>query len=74
MKKNNVHDLKKMDTADLQKQLQQAQSEMGNLIIAKNTAKLSDLKAVSKKKRDIAQMATVLNQKLMLERLEKVNA
>ena len=74
MKKNNIAEYRKMDSADLKKQIKQFRLELNSLLIDKNTGKLTDLKVANKKRHEVAQMFTVLNQKVMLENLEKNNA
>ena len=46
--------------------------EIAELILDKNMNKLKDIKSIGKKKRDIAQILTVVRQKQMLEELEGV--
>lgn len=74
MKNNNIAEYKKMDSPDLKKHIKQLRVELDNLLIQKNSGKLSDLKVANKKRHQIAQMFTILNQKVALEKLEKNNA
>ncbi len=74
MKNKDFAEFKKMESKDLTKKIAEARLELDKLIIQKNTGKLSDLKVISKKKREIARMATIVSQKMILARLESNHA
>lgn len=71
MKRNDLVEIKSLDTKALQLRVSDLKKEIDDLIIDKNMNKLNDLKAISKKRRDVAQISTIINQKLALEKLEK---
>lgn len=71
MKRNDLVEIKSLDTKALQLRVRDLKKEIDNLIIDKNMNKLSDLKAISKKRKDVAQISTIVNQKLALGKLEK---
>ncbi len=71
MKKNDLAEIKKLETKAIKERVLKAQFEIKNLILDKNTGKLTNLKAVKSLRKDLAQLKTVLNQKLVLEKLEK---
>ena len=64
-------ELKNMDNKALLLKVMQAKKELADLILDKNMKKLKDLTAVSKKKKDVAQMLTVIKQKQLIGQLEK---
>lgn len=70
MKKNDLVQLKELDVRALQSKSKDLKKELGNLILDKNMNKLNDLKALSKKRRELSQVFTILSQKLMVEKLE----
>ncbi len=71
MKRNDLVEIKNLTIKDIAKKVKDLKNEVLSLVIDKNSKKLKDLKVVSKKRRDIAQMLTVMKQKTLLEGLEK---
>lgn len=71
MKKDQFNNLKGMDQIGLTKQVRELKAEIADLVIDKNTKRLKDLKQISKKKKEVAQIMTVIKQKQLLEQLEK---
>lgn len=71
MKKDKFNNLKGMDQISLTKQVRELKAEIADLVIDKNTKRLKDLKQISKKKKEVAQIMTVIRQKQLLEQLEK---
>lgn len=71
MKKDQFNSLKGMEQSALAKKVKELKLEIADLKIAKNTKKLKDLKQISKKKKEVAQIMTVIAQKSLLEQLEK---
>ncbi len=71
MKKDQFSSLKGMDQLGLAKKVKELKLEIADLAIDKNTKKLKDLKQISKKKKEVAQIMTVIRQKQLLEQLEK---
>lgn len=70
MKKSELGEIKKMETKALIEKIKQAKKELVDLKFDQNLGKLKDKKQVYKKRKDIAQMMTILKQKEMLEQLE----
>ncbi|MBI3485748.1 50S ribosomal protein L29 [Candidatus Daviesbacteria bacterium] len=70
MKKNDFLEIKNLTIENLLKKIKVSKQEVADLILDKNMNKLKDLKSVLKKRHEIAQMMTVLNQKKLLEKLE----
>lgn len=73
MKKTEFAEIKKMEIKPLILKIKSIQKEILGLILDKSTAKRTNLKVIKNKRRDLAQMMTVLRQKQMLEELEKNN-
>lgn len=71
MKKDQFNSLKGMEQSALAKKVKELKLEIADLVILKNTKKLKDLKQISKKKKDVAQIMTIIAQKSLLEQLEK---
>ena len=70
MKRNDFNEVKRLDTKALLEKVRVLRGELVDLVIDKNMSKLPDLKAVSKKKKEIAQILTVVRQKELLEQFE----
>ncbi len=68
---NSIIEYKDMDVKSLEEKVRYFKRELSGLLIDKNTAKLKDLKSLSKKKKEVARMLTIINQKKMLAKLEK---
>lgn len=74
MRKSNLDEIRRMDTKSIMVKVSDMKKEIADLVLDKNTSKLKDLKSISKKRREIAQMLTVMNQKITLEKLESKEA
>lgn len=70
MKKNDLVQIKILEEKALLGKVKEVRVEINNLIIDKNMNKLKDIKAISKKRLDLAQMLTILRQKQLLRELE----
>lgn len=70
MKKNEKVNIKGMDIKSLQSKVINLKKEIADLTFEKNTKKLKDLKSVDKKRKEVAFILTVLQQKQLLEKLE----
>ena len=70
MKNNDFTQMKSSDIKELKDKAKVLRSEIDKLTMDKNMKKLKDLKQVSKKKKDLARVLTVLRQKEMLAELE----
>lgn len=70
MKKNDFIQIKGLDITNLKDKAKALRSEIEKLIMDKNMKKLKDIKQVTKLKKDLAQVLTVLRQKELLSQLE----
>ena len=70
MKRNDLAEAKRLDQKSILEKVKILRKEITDLILDKNMNKLKDLKAINKKKKDIAQLLTILRQKELLEQLE----
>ena len=70
MKKNEFAQIKGLDIKELKVKVKTFKEEIANLVVDKNRNRLKDLKTISKKRKDLAQVLTVLKQKQLLEELE----
>ena len=71
MKKNDLLDIKALDEKSLRQKVKQARVELSDLVLDKGMNKLKDVKTISKKRRDLARLLTILRQKELLSELEK---
>ena len=69
MKKNEFVIIKGLSLKELKMKAKDLKKEIANLSMDKNMKKLKDLKSISKKRKDLAQVLTVLNAKQLLEKL-----
>lgn len=70
MKRNDLQELKTLTSKVLIEKVKTLKGELADLVIDKNMSKLKDLKVLGKKRKDIAQILTVLRQKELVEELE----
>lgn len=70
MKKNDLTKIKNLDIKELKEKVIAIKKEIADLVLDKNMKKLKDVKSVSKKKKDLAQVLTIIRQKEMLGELE----
>lgn len=70
MKKNDFLQVKDLDPKQLWLKAKSIQEDIANLVMDKNMKKLKDVKMISKKKKDRAQVLTVIKQKELLQQLE----
>lgn len=70
MKKDQWNLLKTLKMDELRVKLLEAEKAYGDLVLDKNTGKLKDLKAIFKKRKEIARISTLIQQKQSLEELE----
>ena len=70
MKKNELTQIKGLDNKELKEKAKSLKKEMADLTLDKNMKKLKDLKTIGKKRKDLAQILTVLRQKELLTILE----
>ncbi len=71
MKRNDLKEIKTLDEKTLQERVKKAREEVSNMILDKNMNKLTDRKAITKKRDDLAKMLTILRQKQLLRELEQ---
>jgi len=83
MRKNDLAEIKKMDQKILSDRIKKSKEDYNSMVLEKSASKqgfssgkssdkLTDLKGLLKKRREVAQMMTVLRQKELLEKLEGV--
>lgn len=70
MKKNDFLQIKILEEQVITGKIKEARLEIAGLVIDKNMNKLKDVKIISKKRKDVAQMLTVLRQKQLLREIE----
>ncbi len=70
MKKNEFIQIKGLGLKELKVKGKTLTDEIANLVLDKNMKKLKDLKIISKKKKERAQILTVIRQKELLVQLE----
>lgn len=73
MKKTENIEIKNLQINELWQRIKKARKDLADLLMDKNMGQLKDVKAVWKKKKDLAQMLTILRQKQLLAELEPVN-
>jgi ribosomal protein L29 len=71
MKRNDLAEVKKTDIDILKTRAKKTKGEIADLVLDKNMDKMSNLRAIKNKRRDLAQIMTVLRQKQLLKELEK---
>lgn len=64
------NEVKTLDITALVQKAKALKVEIGDLVLDKNMNKLKDLKSISKKKKELARVLTVLDQKEMIRKLE----
>ena len=70
MKRNDLLEVKALDQKALLERVKTLRGVLADLVIDKHMNKLTDLKVISKRRKDLAQVLTTLRQKQMLEQLE----
>lgn len=70
MKKQEFVQIKGLDLKELKVKAGVLRAEIANLTLDKNMKKLKDLKTISKKKKELAKVLTVIRQKELLMQLE----
>lgn len=73
MKRTDLKEIKGLEIKDLREKIEKAKADLAGLVLEKaQSAKGSkDVKQVFKKRKDIAQMLTILRQKKLLRSLSK---
>lgn len=69
MRKRDLIEIKSLDIAALRGKAQVVRHELSGFVLDGNMRKLKDLKTVSKKRKDLAQILTVLRQKEQMAEL-----
>ena len=70
MKKTDLSQVKEMDIKSLKEKAKAIKKEVSTLFLDKNMSKLTDLKGLMKKRKELAQVFTILTQKVSVEKLE----
>ncbi len=70
MKKNGLIEIKGLDIKELKLKAKTIREDIANLVVDKNMKKLKDVRMISKKKKDLAQILTVVRQKELVQQLE----
>lgn len=70
MKKDDFAQIKGLDQKAILEKTREIRLEINDLVLDKNMNKLKDVKLIYKKRKDLARMLTVLNQKKIIEQLE----
>ena len=70
MKRTEFTQIKGLSVLELASKAKSIRKEIADLIIDNNMKKLKDTKLVFKKRKDLAQVLTVIRQKQLLEQLE----
>lgn len=70
MKRNDLQNIKKLEINSLNEKINQLIKEIVNLIMDKSMNKLKDKKVIFRKRKDLAQVLTILRQKQLVEELE----
>lgn len=70
MKRNELVQIKGLDIKELREKVKSFRKDLADLVFDKNRSKLKDVKTISKKRKDLAQVLTVMRQKELLEQLE----
>ena len=70
MKRQEFIQIKGLDVKELKLKVTALSKEISDLTLDKNMKKIKDLKIVSKKKKELAQVLTVIRQKELLGQLE----
>jgi ribosomal protein L29 len=73
MKKNDFADVKKLGIPEIKDRVDKTRTEIQKLVIDKNMGNMADRKSIFKKRKDLAQLLTVLTQKELLVTLEEQN-
>lgn len=72
MKKNDLVQVKALNLKELSSKAKAIKDEIANLVLDKNIKKLKDLKTILKKRKDLAQILTVIKEKELLAELEEL--
>jgi ribosomal protein L29 len=70
MRRNDFLEIKNLDNKTLLGKVMTLRGEISELVMDKNMSKLKDLRSIFKKKKEIAQILTVVKQKQLLEVME----
>lgn len=70
MKRQEFTQIKGLDMKELREKVRSLRKEIADLMMDKNMNKLKDKKIISKKRKDLAQILTIMRQKQLLSELE----
>lgn len=71
MKKGAFAAMYGLEPKELREKVKALKKEVADLVIDKNMRKLKDLKSISKRKKELAQVLTVVRQKELFSTMEK---
>lgn len=71
MKRQDYMEIVNLDELAIIGRVKKVRTEIADLVLDKNMSALKDVKAIDKKRKDLAQMLTVLKQKQMLKKFEE---
>lgn len=72
MKRNDLTDTKALDIKTLKGKAKNLKEEIAEMVMQRNMSSLKDTKSISKRRKDLAQILTILTQKEYLALFEKV--
>ena len=70
MKRNDLLDTKKLNEVELVGKIKLLKKEIADLVMDRNMNKLTDLKSIGKKRKEIAQIMTIIRQKQLINEFE----
>lgn len=70
MKRNELAEIKKMEIGSIAERIKRTRKEIAEQTVDKNLKRLANKGALKSKKRNLAQMLTILRQKQLLQQLE----
>lgn len=73
MKRNDLQNVKGMEVKALQQKVDSLKQEIAELVIDKHMNKMTDLKTIAKKRKEVAQLLTIMRQKQLLVELADSN-
>lgn len=71
MKRKELTEIRLLTTEEIIKKVKTFEQELEQLVLDKNRRLLKNIKLISKRKKEIAQILTILRQKELLKKLEK---
>lgn len=72
MKRTELNEIKNLEINTLRQRVKKAKAELADSVMDKNMGQVKDVKSIWKKRKNIAQMLTILRQKQLISELESV--